>query len=83
MFGPGSGQADPMFVSETEREVEAKFVVNRISSKLLTKMGKIGGTATMTSFMPKGAFLTLRKKLSSFEPTLQPRPNEVDVRPKI
>ena len=72
-----------MFISETEREVDVNFAVNRMPSKLLTKMEKIGGTATMTSFMLKGALLILHKKLSSLESTLEPRPNEVDVRPKI
>ena len=82
-FGPGSGESNPYFISETEREVEAKVAVNRMSSKLLTKMGKIGGTGTVTAFMPKAVFVTILNKLSSLESTLAPRPRAIDRRNKI
>ena len=70
MFSPGSGESNPFFISETEREVEAKLAVNRISSKLPTKMVKTGGTATMTGFTTKASFLSRLYKTSSLESTL-------------
>ena len=83
IFGPGTRQSNPFFVTETEREVESKFAVFRMSNKLLTKMGKIGGTGTMKGFMPKGSFLSMSNKLSAIESSLAPRPCDVDVSNKL
>ena len=83
IFGPGSVKSNPLFISKVEQEVEAKCAVNRMSSKLLIKMGKIGGTTTMTGFIPKGLFRSISNKLSLLESTLEPRPSDVDWRNKV
>ena len=80
MFGPESGKSNPSFISETEREVEAKLAVKITLSKLLTKMGKIWDTATTTGFMPKCSFLTISNKLLSLVSTLEPFRSNVDCR---
>ena len=70
MFGPGTRKINPKVVSETEREVEKKFVLHKMATKLTVKPGKIGSTSTLLTHMSKSAFQSISNKLAHINSTL-------------
>ena len=70
MFGPGTREINPQTVSETEREVEGKFALHKMATKLTVKSGKIGSTSTLSCHMAKSAFQSISNKLGNIDSTL-------------
>ena len=70
MFGPGTREINPKVVSETDREVENKFALHKMATKLTVKSGKIGSISTLSTHMSKSAFQSISNKLAHINSTL-------------
>ena len=77
IFGPSTNFENPAFVTETERSVEMKYQMHKIMHKMLTKVGKIGGTALHTGPISKDQWCHLTRDLSRIEPSLTPRASDI------
>ena len=76
-FGLSTNSLNPSMVTETEKEVEMKYSIHRHVHKLLTKVGKIGGTATYTGAFSKAEWCHLIRCLVGLDESLRPPPSAV------
>mmetsp|Transcript_7240 Transcript_7240/g.16436 ORF Transcript_7240/g.16436 Transcript_7240/m.16436 type:complete len:258 (-) Transcript_7240:619-1392(-) len=76
-FGPSTNSHNPVMVTETEREVETKYSMHRIFQKLLTKVGKIGGTGLYTCPFSRADWYYLASNLAALDPSLLPLPSDM------
>ena len=80
IFGPATNSKNPSIITETEREVVTKHNLHRIFQKLLTKMGKIGGTIVNSGYLPRDDWSHLASFLSNVDPTLVSHPRAIQRR---
>ena len=71
-FGPSTHSSNPLMVTETELEVQMKHSIHRIFQELLTKLGKIGGTAVHTGAFSKADWCHLVSSLVEIDSLLIP-----------
>ena len=74
-FGLSTNSLNPLMVTETKKEVEMKYSIHRHVHKLLTKVGKIGGTATYTGAFSKADWCHLVRSVVELDPSLLPPPS--------
>ena len=72
-FGPSTRHLKPWNITETERQTESKFRINRMGQKLLTNMRNIGGIDRASEFMSRGTWINIVSDLSNLCPSLIPK----------
>ena len=77
IFGPSTNKSNPVFITESEKNAEFKYTIHRIMHKLLTKAGKIGGTALYTGPLPKDQWCHFTNALIRLDHTLAPAPSAI------
>ena len=72
-FGRSTRDNKPWNITETERQTESKYRINRMGNQLLTTMRNIGGIDRVSEFMSRGQWCHILSELTDSCPSLIPK----------